>query len=240
MDFLNSVGLLVALGLALSVTARAAPAEAITIGIMHGNTEYKVSCEEKIDCVATASKMCPNGYGVPDWISPLSFHFVCKWEQPAKQTAIQVFITPECKESFYGPDFVDLDSNGKPIKTKQQPKPDHVAWNPANAVPMSYTDTRTLITIHVDSDGRHLTATDGQGRLLWVHNPWDENHLCPYRTPRPVVFALTNIELSDGSRSKLQSSGANPEHSFLRLTFDSFQFGALDESTGDFFLEGQS
>jgi hypothetical protein len=240
MSFLRSVGSLVALSLALSVTARAEPAEAIPIGIRHGNTEYKVSCDKEIDCDATASKMCPNGYGVPTRIPPLSFHFVCKWEQPAKQTAIQVFIIPECKELFYGPDFVDLDLNGKPIKTKRRPKPDHVAWDPANAVPMSYMDARTMITIHVDSDGRHLTATDGQGRLLWARNPWDENHLCPYRTPRPVVIALTNIELSDLGRSKLQSSGANPEHSFLRLTFDSSQYGALDESTGDFFLQGQS
>src|SRR5216684_4412678 len=152
MGFLGSVGLLVALGIALSVTARAAPAEAIHIGVRYGNTEYKVSCDEDIDCDATASKMCPNGYGVPARIPPLSFHFVCKWEHPAKQTAIQVFIIPECKESFYGPDFVDLDSNGKPIKTKRRPKPDHVAWDPANAVPMSYMDARTMITIHVDSD----------------------------------------------------------------------------------------
>jgi hypothetical protein len=238
-NFLKSVGLIVALGFALSVTAGAAPAEVNQIGVRHGNAEYKVSCDKEIDCDETASKMCPNGYGVPVRIPPLSFHFVCKWEQPAKQTSIQVFITPECKEWFYGPDFVDLDSNGKPIKTKRRLKPDHVAWDPASAVPMSYKDTRTSITIHVDSDGRHLTATDDQGRLLWARNPWDENHLCPYRTPRPVVMALTSIELSGPSRFKLQSIGAKLEHSFVRLTFDSWQYGVLDESTGDFFLQGQ-
>lgn len=227
------------MGLALSVNASAAPAEAIPIGIWHGNADYVVSCDEEVDCKATASKMCPNGYIIPAWIPPLRFHFVCKWEHP-KQAAIQVYITPECKPFYYGPDFVDLDSSGKPIKTRPQPKPDYVAWDPANAVPMSYQDPRTLITIHVDSDGRHLTATDSQGKLLWARNPWDENHLCPYRTPRPVVIAVTDIELSDQSRYKLQLSKANLEHSFVRLTFDSSHYGALDESTGDFFLQGQS
>jgi hypothetical protein len=197
------------------------------IGIRHGNTEYRVSCREEIDRDATVSKMCPNGHYVFTWSSPLSFNFVCKWDQPPKQPADQVFISPECKESFYGPDFIDLDSNGKPIKTKLRRKPNHVPWDPANAIPMSYKDTRTSIAIHVDSDGRHLTATDAQGKLLWARNPWDESHLCPYRTPRPVVFALTNIELNDLSRSSLKSRGANLEHSFVQLTFDSSQYGSL-------------
>jgi hypothetical protein len=240
MNSLRHIGILVALDLALSVTARATPPEVNPIGIMHGNTEYNVSCDEQIDCDATASRMCPNGYGVPIWRSPLSFHSVCRWEPPPKQTAIRVSIAPECKEFFYGPDFVDLDSNGKPINTKLRPKPDHVDWDPANAISMSYTDARISITIHVDNDGRHLTATDAQGKLLWARNPWDESLFCPSRTPRPVVFALTNVELKDLNWSKLQSRGANPEHIFVRLNFDSGHYGVLDETTGDFFLQGQS
>src|SRR5260221_12128532 len=118
MNLLRPIGMLVAINFALSGTARAIPAEANPIGTRHGNTEYKVSCHEAIDCDATVSKMCSNGHYVPTWSSPLSFHFVCKWDQPPKQPAVQVFITPECKELFYGPHFIDLDSNGKPIKTK--------------------------------------------------------------------------------------------------------------------------
>ena len=184
--------------------------------------------------------MCPNGHYVSAWSSSLSLQFVCKWDQPPKQPADHVFISAECRESFYGPDFIDLDSNGKPIKRKPRPKPDRVAWDPANAIPMSYKDSRTSITVHVENDGRHLTATDAQGKLLWARNPWDESHLCPYRTPRPVVFSLTNIDVNDLSRSSLQSRGANLEHSFVRIEFDSSQYGALDESTGDFFRGGQN
>jgi hypothetical protein len=55
-----------------------------------------------------------------------------------------------------------------------------------------------------------------------------------------VVFALTNMEMTELHQSALQSRGANLAHSFLDLTFDSSQYGALDESTGDFFPEGQN
>jgi hypothetical protein len=48
------------------------------------------------------------------------------------------------------------------------------------------------------------------------------------------------MELSDSGRSYLKSRGANPEHTFIALSFDSSQFGELDESTGDFFPEGQN
>ena len=106
---------------------------------------------------------------------------------------------------------------------------------------MVYKDPRTSITMYVESDGRHIAATDEQGKLLWVRNPWEEAHsFCPYRTPRPVVASLKIMELSDSGRSYLKSRGANLEHTFIALSFDSSQFGELDEITGDFFPEGQN
>jgi hypothetical protein len=240
MKFFRLAGMLLAVNTVVSVNARATPAVASPIGVRHGNTEYQVSCREEINCDAAVLNVCSKGHNVTVWRSPLSFDFVCKWDKPPKQQAIQAFISPDCKDSYYGPDFVDLDSSGKPIKEKPRPKPDHVLWDPANAVPMSYKDTRTSIVIHVESDGRHLTATNAQGKLLWARNPWEESHLCPYRTPRPVVFSLKSDELNDLGRSNLKSRGANVEHIFVELTFDSSQFGSLDESTGDFFPEGQN
>jgi hypothetical protein len=142
---------------------------------------------------------------------------------------------------FYGPDFIDLDSKGKAIKTKKRSKPDYVPWDPARAIPMVYKDPRTSIAMYVESDGRHIAATDVQGKLLWVRNPWEEARaFCPYRTPRPVVASLKIMELNDLGMSYLKSRGANLEHTFIALSFDSSQYGMLDESTGDFFPEGQN
>jgi hypothetical protein len=67
---------------------------------------------------------------------------------PVERQTIQVFISPECKALFYGPDIVGF----------QNPKPDYAAWNPALAKPRVFRDPRTSISFYVESDGRHLAA----------------------------------------------------------------------------------
>ena len=47
-------------------------------------------------------------------------------------------------------------------------------------------------------------------------------------------------ELTELGWSNLKSIGGNPKHRFIAIEFDSSQFGVLDESTGDFFAEGQN
>jgi hypothetical protein len=49
-----------------------------------------------------------------------------------------------------------------------------------------------------------------------------------------AINKLTHAALS------LKSSGENLNHSFIAVTFDSGQFGLLDESTGDFFPKGKT
>ena len=85
---------------------------------------------------------------------------------PPKQQKIQVFITPECKGMFYGPDFVDRDATGKIIKTEKKAKPDYVEWDSARARAIAFKDPRTLISLYVESDGRHIAAIDPDGKLL--------------------------------------------------------------------------
>jgi hypothetical protein len=169
------------------------------------------------------------------------------WLQPTKadeqtmQQPMKVFISPECKDMFYGPDFVDTDAHGKVIKKEERPKPDYAPWDPARAESLSYKDPGTSIIFYVESDGRHLAAMDSQGKLLWVRNPWEDAHaFCPYRTARPVVASLKAAELTELGWSSLKSVGGNPKHRFIAIEFDSSQFGVLDESTGDFFAEGQN
>jgi hypothetical protein len=169
------------------------------------------------------------------WLQPTNA------DEPAKQQSIKVFISPECKDMFYGPDFVDMDAHGKIVKKEKRTKPDYAPWDPARANPLSYKDPGTSITFYVESDGRHLAAMDSQGKLLWVRNPWEDAHaFCPYRTPRPVVASLRVAELTELGWSNLKTIGGNPEHRFIAIKFDSSQFGVLDESTGDFFPGGQN
>jgi hypothetical protein len=241
-------------------TVMACVPQAVTrpIGTMGVGTEYRVSCTAESACYASIAKTCPTGHYmlagyynptavIPPMKQPLNFDFMCAshkqaaTDAPAKQQTIQVFISPECKSAFYGPDFIKLDANGNEVGTERRPKPDFVGWDPARAVPMSYKDPRTSIAIYVENDGRHLAAFDSQGKLLWVRNPWEEGDaFCPYRTPRPVVASLKMAVHTEPGWTSLKSRGANLAHSFLVVTFDSSQFGSLDESTGDFFPEGQN
>jgi hypothetical protein len=159
----------------------------------------------------------------------------------AENKSIQVFISPKCKDMFYGPDFVDIDVHGKPKKTEKRLKPDYVPWDSARAKPMAYKDPRSSITFYVESDGRHLVAIGPAGNLLWVRNPWEDvPGACPYRTPRPVLSHIESIELNETFADNLKRRGAHTDHAFLSIQFDSSQFGVVDESNGDYFPEGQN
>jgi hypothetical protein len=158
---------------------------------------------------------------------------------PVEEKAIQVFISPECKNMFYGPDFVDVDANGRVIKTEKKPKPDYVPWDSARAKPRSYKDPRTTIIFYVESDGRHLAAIGPDGTLLWIRNPFKDRHGCPYRTPRPVI---TLMEATDSAQhtSAIEYWHGDKNHHFIFIQFDSSQFGVIDQVTGDFYPEGQN
>ena len=219
----------------------ASAATVTPIGIRRRGTEYHVSCSNESDCEAAILPFCSKRYFPTAWESILSFDFVCKADKPAVRKAIRVYIRAECKGIFYGPDFDELGSHGKMVRRKRRSKPEYVPWNPANAVPMAYKDPSSSIVIYVESDGRHIAATDADGKLLWVRNPWEESHaFCQYRTPRPVVDSLKKMELNDAARSNLKASGANLDHTFVSLSYDSSQFGMLDELTGEFYPGGQN
>ena len=125
---------------------------------------------------------------------------------------------------FYGPDFVDRDATGKIIKAEKKARPDYMEWDPARAKAMAFKDPSTLISLYVESDGRHIAAIAPDGELLWVRNPFEDRHMCPYRSPRPVI---SRLEAAKSERHVI-------------VAFDSSQFGEIDEISGDFVLEGQN
>jgi hypothetical protein len=159
---------------------------------------------------------------------------------PEPPTAIPILIKPECKDMFYGPDFINIDSNGK-SKKEVRVKPDYVQWDPKRAKPKAYKDARTSIYFYVESDGRHIAAIAPEGTLLWIRNPFEDKPVfCQYRTPRPVISYIAATEISRQLSDALKSWGASLDHKYLEVRFDSSQFGVLDETTGDFFPEGQN
>jgi hypothetical protein len=160
---------------------------------------------------------------------------------PAKPQTIQAFISPECKNEFYAPEFLRLGVTGKEMETKTMLKPDYAAWDSTRAKPLAFKDPRTLISFYVESDGRHLAAIDPNGTLLWVRNPYEDvPAFCPRGTARPVIGDIEVVEITPAYAITLKRRGANLSHQFITITFDSQQFGLVDESTGDFLPEGEN
>ena len=153
---------------------------------------------------------------------------------------IRIKIEPRCRDWFYGPPW--FDAHGKPIG-HQEKRPDYVLWDPADAHPLAYKDPRTSITFYVESDGRHLSAIDKNGKLLWVKNPFEDSAGCPYRTARPVIRSIETTELTDkaiAEAARLPQLHIDPHDKYLWVRFDSSQMGYLNERTGYFSFMGQN
>jgi hypothetical protein len=155
--------------------------------------------------------------------------------EPVRQTTIPIPIKTECKSMFFGPDFLNADGTKKKRKL-----PRYALWDPTRAKPLAYKDSRTSVSFYVESDGRRLAAIDQSGKLLWVRNPYEDSRFCQYRTPRPVIYSMESMEIPDKLANLLQARGVDINDKFLSIKFDSSQFGALDEVTGDFFPMGQN
>jgi hypothetical protein len=147
----------------------------------------------------------------------------------AQPKVVKVFIRPDCQSMFYGPPGV-----ASPTKRLS-----YISWDPAKAQPRAFKDPRTAISFYVESDGRHLAAIGPDGKILWVRNPFEDRHLCPYRSPRPVIVHMEVAEAAQHS-NVIKLRGGDTTHEILSLQFDSSQFGVIDEITGDFFPEGQN
>jgi len=146
---------------------------------------------------------------------------------------IKIQISKECRSAFYGPPFAFLGAE------KFKP-PKYELWDTSTPSAISYKDVRSSVIFYVESDGRHIAAIDHSGRLLWVRNPFEESKECPYRTPRPIIEKLETIEVSKEFATGYKNQNFNMSHNFIRVTFDSSQFGLLDVVTGDYFFEGQN
>ncbi len=155
-----------------------------------------------------------------------------------KLASIRVPIPTGCKLGFFGPHF-PVTRSGTFYKDLAS-TPDYVDWDPGKAKPVAFKDPRTQVTLYVESDGRHLAAIDEGGQLLWIRDPFQDAGLCPYRTPRPVIYKLELAQFEEYQLGYVKALGFDMSHVAVSLYFDSSQFGLIDEKTGDFYYMGQN
>jgi hypothetical protein len=99
--------------------------------------------------------------------------------------------------------------------------------------PQTYKDPHSGTTLYVETDGRHLAAISGDGKLLWVKDPFEEGHLDSYRTNKPQIVYI-------GPLSKFQSERPGVESDkFVAIRFNFSQSGLINVSSGDFQFLGQ-
>jgi hypothetical protein len=103
--------------------------------------------------------------------------------------------------------------------------------DPREGLPFSYKDLHTNITLQVEPDGRHVTATSPEGKVLWRRNPFVDAKMQPYRQARPIIR-----KLEPASEWALAHF---PGKAVVGINFSSSQFGVIDLATGDFTYLGQ-
>jgi hypothetical protein len=99
--------------------------------------------------------------------------------------------------------------------------------------PQVYKYQHSGATLYVETDGRHVAAISGDGKLLWVRDPFKDGRLDSYRTEKPQIVYI-------GPVSKFRSKSLGGESDdFAAVTFNSSQFGLLRISNGEFQFLGQ-
>jgi len=95
-------------------------------------------------------------------------------------------------------------------------------WPPSISLPYTCKDANSGIWFYVETDGRHVTAIQPDGTILWSKDPFADSHLALYRTQTPRIAYFT---LTDKS---------------INIIFNSSQFGTMDIKTGYFTFQGQN
>ncbi len=93
-----------------------------------------------------------------------------------------------------------------------------------------YRDPHSGTILYVESDGQHVAAISGGGKLAWIKDPHKDVPL--YRTEKPQIIYIGPVPKWDpalkGNRNK-----------FVAITFNNSQFGWLKISNGEFEFIGQ-
>jgi hypothetical protein len=98
--------------------------------------------------------------------------------------------------------------------------------------PQVYKDTNSGMLFYVETDGRHVAAISGEGKLLWSKDPFKDARLPFYRTEKPQIVYI-------GPAPKGVHPPGEESNKFVSIAFNSSQFGLLRMSNGDFEFLGQ-
>ena len=98
--------------------------------------------------------------------------------------------------------------------------------------PVAYVDKKLQLVVYAETDGKHLSAIDFDGRVLWTRSPFVDAHLKPYRVAEPrIVHVYAPLPW--------MLEGAKKGTAFAAVEFESTQFGVVDLKSGQFFSLGQ-
>lgn len=98
--------------------------------------------------------------------------------------------------------------------------------------PQVYKDPNSATLFYVETDGRHVAAISGEGKLLWSRDPFKDAHLPFYRTKKPQIVYI-------GPAPKGEHSPGEESNKFVSIAFNSSQSGLLRISDGVFEFLGQ-
>jgi hypothetical protein len=98
--------------------------------------------------------------------------------------------------------------------------------------PQVYKDLNSGTLFYVETDGRHVAAISGEGKLLWSKDPFKDAHLPFYRTEKPQIVYI-------GPAPKGVHPPEKESNKFVSIAFNSSQSGLLRISNGDFEFLGQ-
>jgi hypothetical protein len=96
--------------------------------------------------------------------------------------------------------------------------------------PVAYVDKNLQVVFYAETDGRHLSAINLDGRVLWTRSPFVDAQLKPYRVVEPRIVKIN---------PPLPWMIVGAKGTFVAITFESTQFGLVDVKSGDFILLGQ-
>ena len=97
--------------------------------------------------------------------------------------------------------------------------------------PQVYKDPHSTTTLYVETDGRHVAAISGDGKLLCNKDPFKDGHLSFYRTKNPQIVYIGPVSKSRPYAGPY--AGGEPDN-FAAITFNNSQFGLLRISNGEF------
>lgn len=183
----------------------------------------------RADCSSTRIASSP----IVAWCVSLAIPLiVVSGDVDAQQAArwIWVEVSQNCKDALDPP---EMDEAPKLSRQRQHVlvEPRIALWNAALAKPLTHNNSRSGVTLYVESDGRHVAAFNSKGKWLWTRDPFEDARLCPHRTPRPVVEMF--LEPKDYlGQDYSHSWGRVSARNIAILRYDSSQTIFLDELTG--------